>query len=109
MSELFLLYMCPDNGLTAKSAIKPHEVLNLRKKFHTVATLKNSKTLSWSSIKMAFQNCRQISGIVKRPKALGDIRGISYIYPLFWKFGLIEVPEETAKKMSGECDTEAEL
>ena len=69
----------------------------------------NSKTLSWSSIKMAFQNCRQISGIVKRPKALGDIRGISYIYPLFWKFGLIEVPEETVKKMSGECDTEAEL
>ena len=69
----------------------------------------NSKTLSWSSIKMAFQNCRQISGIVKRPKALGDIRGISYIYPLFWKFGLIEVPEESAKKMGGECDTEAEL
>jgi len=34
--------MCPDNGLTAKSAIKPHEVLNLWKKFHTVATLKNS-------------------------------------------------------------------
>ena len=62
----------------------------------------NSKTLSWSSIKMAFQNCRQISGIVKRPKALGDIRGISYIYPLFWKFGLIEVPEETAKKMCEE-------
>ena len=62
----------------------------------------NSKTLSWSSIKMAFQNCRQISGIVKRPKALGDIRGISYIYPLFWKFGLIEVPEEIAKKMGGE-------
>ena len=68
----------------------------------------NSKTLSWSSIKMAFQNCRQISGIVKRPKALGDIRGISYIYPLFWKFGLIEVPEETVKKMSGECDTAEE-
>ena len=68
----------------------------------------NSKTLSWSSIKMAFQNCRQISGIVKRPKALGDIRGISYIYPLFWKFGLIEVPEETAKKMNGECDTAEE-
>ena len=59
----------------------------------------NSKTLSWSSIKMAFQNCRKISGVVKRPKALGDIRGISYIYPLFWKFGLIEVPEETAEKM----------
>ena len=36
------LYMCPDNGLTAKTTIKPHETLNLRKKFHTVATLKNS-------------------------------------------------------------------
>ena len=68
----------------------------------------NSKTQSWSSIKMAFQNCRQLSGIVKRPKALGDIRGISYIYPLFWKFGLFEVPEETAKKMNGECDTAEE-
>ena len=27
---------------------------------------------------------------VKRPKALGDIRGVSYIYPLFDRFGLIE-------------------
>ena len=62
----------------------------------------NSKTLSWSSVRMAFENCQKISGIVKRPKALGDIRGISYIYPLFWKFGLIEVPEETARKMSYE-------
>lgn len=69
----------------------------------------NSKTLSWSSIKMAFRNCQKISGIVKRPKALGDIRGISYIYPLFWKFGLIEVPEEIAKKMGGECDSAEEL
>ena len=29
----FLLYMCPANSLTAKSAIKPHEILNLRKNF----------------------------------------------------------------------------
>lgn len=62
----------------------------------------NSKTLSWSSIKMAFRNSQKISGEVKRPKALGDIRGISYIYPLFWKFGLIQVPEEVARKMRGE-------
>ena len=62
----------------------------------------HSKTLSWSSVRMAFENCQKISGIVKRPKALGDIRGVSYIYPLFWKFGLIKVPDKTAKKMSGE-------
>lgn len=69
----------------------------------------NSKTLSWSSVKMAFLNCQKISGVVKRPKALGDIRGISYIYPLLWKFGLIEVPEETAKKMSGERDAQLHI
>ena len=62
----------------------------------------NSKTLSWSSVRMAFENCQKISGIVKRPKALGDIRGVSYIYPPFWKFGLLKVPDETAKKMGGE-------
>ena len=35
---------------------------------------------------------------VKRPKALGDIRGISYIYPLFDQFGLIETdPDKNGK------------
>ena len=69
----------------------------------------NSKTLSWSSVKMAFLNCQKISGVVKRPKALGDIRGISYIYPLLWKFGVIEVPEETARKMRGEGDAQLHI
>lgn len=47
---------------------------------------------------MAFENVLKIKKelpedqkpCVKRPKALGDIRGISYIYPLFSRFGLIE-------------------
>ena len=47
---------------------------------------------------MAFQNVLKMKEslsegekpYVKRPKALGDIRGISYIYPLFDRFGLIE-------------------
>ena len=30
--------------------------------------------------------------LVKRPKELGDIRGVSYIYGMFNRFGLIEVP-----------------
>ena len=32
--------------------------------------------------------------IVNRPKALGDLRGVSYIYPILYRFGLIEVPEK---------------
>ena len=51
-----------------------------------------------SSVRMAFQNVLKMKEslsegekpYVKRPKALGDIRGISYIYPLFDRFGLIE-------------------
>ena len=58
-----------------------------------------SKSLAWSSVRMAFENSRKISGEVKKPKALGDIRGISYIYPMLWRFGLIKVPEEIEKKM----------
>ena len=58
----------------------------------------NSKSITWSSIRMAFQNVLKMKeGLsaeekpyVKRPKALGDIRGVSYIYPLFDRFGLIE-------------------
>ena len=53
---------------------------------------------------MAFKNCQEMAQteeVVKRPKSLGDIRGVSYIYPLFWKFGLIRVPEKVAEKMQG--------
>ena len=58
-----------------------------------------SKTLSWSSVKLAFDNSRLITGVIEKPKALGDIRGISYIYPILWRFGLIQVPEKTEKAM----------
>ena len=58
-----------------------------------------SKTLSWSSVKLAFDNSRLLTEIIEKPKALGDIRGISYIYPILWRFGLIRVPEKTEKAM----------
>ena len=32
--------------------------------------------------------------VVDRPKALGDIRGVTYIYGMFYRFGLIDVPDE---------------
>ena len=58
-----------------------------------------SKSLAWSSVILAFENSMKISEEVKKPKALGDIRGISYIYPILWRFGLIEVPDAIEKKM----------
>lgn len=58
-----------------------------------------SKSLAWSSVRLAFTNSRLISEEVKKPKALGDIRGVSYIYPILWRLGMIRVPEKIEKKM----------
>ena len=45
-----------------------------------------SKSLAWSSVVLAFENSKRILEEVKKPKALGDIRGISYIYPILIVF-----------------------
>lgn len=37
----------------------------------------------------------------KQLKMLGDIRGISYVYPMLYRFGIIEVPTEIANQMIG--------
>ena len=37
--------------------------------------------------------------MVDRPKALGDIRGVTYIYGMFYRFGLIDVPDDAKEKM----------
>ncbi len=63
----------------------------------------NSKSLSWSSVRIAFERViENPDTMFERPKAIGDIRGISYIYSLFWRFGVIAVPEEAEKKLRGE-------
>lgn len=54
----------------------------------------NSKSLAWSSVLLAYKNIGRIGQIVDRPKALGDIRGVSYIYGIFNRFGLIKMPEK---------------
>lgn len=60
----------------------------------------DSKSLAWSSVMLAYHNIGKIGEVVDRPKALGDIRGVSYIYGLFYRFGLIDVPEKVKKKMT---------
>lgn len=51
----------------------------------------SSKSLTWSSVLLAFEKTEG-KPLVERPKELGDIRGVSYIYGMFYRFGLIEVP-----------------
>jgi len=58
-----------------------------------------SKSLAWSSVLLAYQNIGKVGEVVDRPKALGDIRGVSYIYGMFYRFGLINVPDKVKEKM----------
>ena len=56
-----------------------------------------SKSLAWSSVLLALNNIKKVGEVVERPKALGDIRGVTYIYGMFYRFGLIDVPDEVKK------------
>ena len=59
----------------------------------------NGKSLAWSSVLLALGNIKKVGEVVERPKALGDIRGVTYIYGMFYRFGLINVPDEAKEKM----------
>ena len=65
--------------------------------FFVVGSRQRSKSLAWSSIVLALKNIKE--KVVDRPKALGDIRGVTYIYGMFYRFGLIDVPDEVKEKM----------
>ena len=58
---------------------------------------KNSKSLAWSSVLLPLRNRKE--KVVDRPKALGDIRGVTYIFGMFYRFGLIDVPDEVKENM----------
>ncbi len=57
----------------------------------TAETLNPTDTLSTSIIPPEF----------KGPKAIGQIFGISYVYSMFWKWGLIKVPKKVEDKLRG--------
>ena len=60
----------------------------------------DSKSLAWSSVMLAYHNIGKIGEVVVRPKVLGDIRGVLYIYGMFYRFGLIDVPGKVREQMS---------
>lgn len=41
----------------------------------------------------------EFGSAVDRSKALGDIRGVTYIYAMFYRFGLIDVLDSVREKM----------
>ena len=62
----------------------------------------NSKSLAWSSVRMAFEKAAEMEGVVfTRPKELADVRGVSYSFSLLWRFGMITVPENLGRKLKG--------
>lgn len=74
-----------------------------------VSRKEDSKTLTKSSVMLAFHKVLEarnpadvsVSPEYKGPKAIGQIFGISYVYSLFWKWGLIRVPEKVEEKLRG--------
>ena len=62
----------------------------------------NSKSLAWSSVLLALKNIK--GEVVSRPKALGDIRGVTYIYGMFYRLGMIDVPDDAKEKMGRQKD-----
>lgn len=68
----------------------------------------SSKSLAWSSIILAFDKTE--SGVIyEKPKAIGDIRGISYIYPMLWRFGIISVPKEVELRLRGKKKAKSQV
>ena len=59
----------------------------------------NSKSISWSSVLLALNHIKEVGTVVERPKALGDLFGITYIYGMFYRFGIIDVPIKVKDKM----------
>ena len=61
-----------------------------------------SKSLSGGTVRRAFQEVMERGEdrpFFSRPKELGDLRGISYVYPMFYYFGIIDVPEKAKENM----------
>lgn len=71
-----------------------------------ISRKEGSKTLTKSSVQLAFHKVAEESAegppFYKGSKAIGQIFGISYVYSLFWKWGLIRVPSQVERKLQGQ-------
>lgn len=51
-----------------------------------------------STVERAYEKAVTVD-VVKGPKELGDFFGISYLYSIFYRFGIIDVPDKVKEKM----------
>ena len=86
------------SGLVFSYSLKKERGDNYTKELF-IDRRENSKSLAWSSVLLAFHNIPSIGAVVDRSKSLGDIRGVTYIYAMFYRFGLIDVPDRVKEKM----------
>lgn len=75
-----------------------------------ISRKEGSKTLTKSSVMLAFRTIleqmkqageNRNPPFYSGPKSIGKIFGISYVYSLFWKWGLIRVPDKVEQKLLG--------
>lgn len=69
-------------------------ILNL-----TINYEENIKSLAWKDVLLALKDIPKIGAVIEKPEALGNIRNVTYIYSIFYQFGLIDVPEDLKEKM----------
>ena len=59
---------------------------------------RKEKSITMSTVERAYEKAVAVD-VVKGPKELGNFFGISYLYSIFFRFGLIDVPERIKEKM----------
>ena len=59
---------------------------------------RKEKSITMSTVERAYEKAVTVD-VVKGPKELGDLFGISYLYPIFYRFGIIDVPDKVKEKM----------
>lgn len=77
-------------------------LMKMRKILITAGVYKNYTSELVGQLKNEGESVQLVKkGInIENSKVLGDIRGVSYIYPILYEFGIIEVPESAAIKMN---------
>ena len=59
---------------------------------------RKEKSITMSTVERAYEKAVTVD-VVKGPKELGDLFGISYLYSIFYRFGIIDVPDKVKEKM----------
>lgn len=78
----------------------PMEKKGIYSKEVSVVCKNKRENLTWSYILWAYKKIHKSKeNIIEKPDVIAAIQENSYIYPIFYRLGLIDVPEKIAKRM----------